>query len=80
LKKALAILGAVFLLSNAGPLAGGPVTNWAEYVYTVCGKDGRMPVIECSTHADKNGPSIFNPNQSKNHVFSGTPAKWLDAA
>jgi hypothetical protein len=55
----------------------GPVCGWGEYVYIVRGAEGGKPTIECSTHADEEGPSIFNPKQSNALVFSGDAAKWL---
>jgi hypothetical protein len=55
----------------------GKIREWAEFVYMVRGKEGERPTIECSTHTDTNGPSIFNPRTAEGLVFHGTSEQWL---
>lgn len=55
----------------------GPVSGWAEFIYTVRGKEKSKPTIECRTHQDPNGPSLFNPKQNSGIVFNGSADEWL---
>lgn len=55
----------------------GKICDWAEYVYTVRGKEGQKPIIECRTHVDSDGPNIFNPKTTEQLVFKGCPQEWL---
>lgn len=52
---------------------GGEVSDWVEYVYTIRGKEGGPPTIDCSTQT---GPFPFNVQAEDKHVFSGTPKQW----
>lgn len=69
----LAVLALLKLKTDAGNVyltaPNGPVSDWAEYIYRVTGKEGEYPKISCETHVDDEGPSMFNPKAGDRCVF-----------
>jgi hypothetical protein len=52
---------------------GGEIGDWVEYIYTVRGKEGERPTIECSTRP---GEWPFNMQTKDGLVFAGTSKEW----
>jgi len=66
------LVGNIYIESCAGEIPA-----WAEYVYSVRGKEGEKPIIICNTHTDPAGRSIFNPKDKDGTVFWGNAKQWL---
>jgi hypothetical protein len=48
-----------------------------EYIYIVRGKEGGNRLSTASTHADNEGPTIFNPKAKTPMSLTGTSEQWL---